>query len=129
MNICSEKCFGSDGYDGSCCKIESRDYIIGPHKDAQEFLDKLALKLKRKIPAEEVFITYQEGRKLFPEKLNWQKPEAFPALRLQMHHPKYPCIFYNDTLKQCTVYDIRPQICCDYVCDFLAQSAINTPEA
>lgn len=127
MNICSEKCFGSDGYDGSCCKIESRDFIIGPHKDAAEFLDRLARKVGRQIPHQEVFIDFEEGRNLFPNKGNWQNPACFPAFRLQMHHPKYPCIFYNETLKQCTVYDIRPQTCRDFVCDFLARATDHNP--
>ncbi len=37
--ICSSKCFGVDGYDGSCCKLEERDFIIGPISDSGEFLE------------------------------------------------------------------------------------------
>ena len=37
-NICSNKCWGSPGYHGSCCSVEDRDYIIGPHHDTDEFI-------------------------------------------------------------------------------------------
>lgn len=121
MNICSEKCFGRDGQDGCCCTLESRDFIIGPHKDAQEFVSRLSKKLGRSIWWDEVFISFEEGRRLFPDKPNWQLPESYPALRVQPNSPRRPCVFYNETLKQCTVYEIRPASCRSYVCDFLAQ--------
>lgn len=122
MNICSEKCFGSEGYDGSCCSIETRNFIIGPHRDAEEFLQRLAVKLGRSIPKEEVFFSFEEGRNLFPDKSNWQRPESYPALRVEMSNQRHQCIFYNLTLKQCTVYDIRLQTCRDYRCDYLARA-------
>ena len=40
-NICSNKCYGIPGHHGSCCTIEDRDFIIGPHSDAEEFVTKL----------------------------------------------------------------------------------------
>jgi Fe-S-cluster containining protein len=123
MNICSEKCFGYEGYDGSCCTIQTRDYIIGPHRDAADFLQRLAMRLGREVQADEVFMGFEEGRDLFPDRSNWQSPESYPALRVEMHSPRRQCIFYNLTLKQCTVYDIRPQICRDYFCAYFRSVA------
>ena len=118
-NICSEKCFGKDGYDGSCCTIEARDYIIGPHKDANQFIQSLSLKLGRAISYESVFIDYEEGKNLFPNKSAWQNPESYPAFRVDLNNPRKPCIFYNTAIKSCTMYDIRPKTCREYQCDYL----------
>ena len=70
-NICSYKCWGIDNYDGSCCSIENRDFIIGPHPDADIFIENLSIKLDREIKKEEVFIEYDEGKKMFPDKKFW----------------------------------------------------------
>lgn len=118
-NVCSERCFGKDGYDGSCCTIESRDYIIGPHRDANEFIQSLSLKLGRSISYESVFIDYEEGRRLFPDKSAWQDPNSYPSFRVDLNNPRKPCIFYNTTVKSCTMYDIRPKTCKEYQCDYL----------
>ena len=118
-NICSDKCFGQDGYDGSCCTIESRDYILGPHKDTSEFIQSLSSKLGRSINYESIFIDYEEGKALFSEKSEWQNPKSYPAFRVDLHNPRKPCIFYNTVVKSCTVYDIRPRICMEYQCDYL----------
>jgi Fe-S-cluster containining protein len=115
-NICSEKCFGLPGYHGSCCTIENRDYIIGPHYDTQEFVDNLSKKLSREINYNEVFVDYEEGKTLFPNKSTWQNPNSYPAFRVDFYNPRLPCIFYNTKIKSCTMYDIRPKTCREYEC-------------
>lgn len=118
-NICSNKCYGIDGYAGSCCTIEDRDYIIGPHADTDEFIQRLKEKTGLDINKEDVFIEYEEGKRMFPEKPSWQNPQSYPALRIDLYHPKKPCVFYNTRFKFCTVYDIRPKTCENYECDYL----------
>ena len=66
--ICSNICWGQKGYDGSCCQIEDRDYIIGPHDDVQPFLNRLSKKFGREVKFKEVFYTFEEGYRLFPTK-------------------------------------------------------------
>jgi Fe-S-cluster containining protein len=117
--ICSKKCCGVDLYDGGCCSIDDRDYIIGPIKDYDIFLEKLSLKIGRKMIKEEVFIDYEEGKNLFPNKPVWQKKENYPAFRFDLTHPRKYCIFYNNILKNCSVYDIRPETCVKFVCEYL----------
>ena len=118
-DICTNKCYGIEGYHGSCCSIEDRDYIIVPHHDTEEFVKNLSLKFGREVNVDDVFIKYEEGSKLFPNKPTWQNPNSYPAFRLDFHNPKLPCMFYNTTLKFCTIYDVRPQTCRDYECDYL----------
>ena len=108
---------------GGCCTVSDRDFIIGPHSDADKFLDRLTEKFSREILWKEVFIDYEEGKKLFPNKTSWQNPSSYPALRLNLTQPTLPCIFYNTTLRACSIYDIRPQTCRDYVCSYLQEHA------
>ena len=121
-NICSNKCYGIPGHHGSCCTIEDRDFIIGPHSDAEEFVTKLSDKLGREIEYREVFVDYEEGKTLFPNKSTWQNPGSYPALRVDFYNPRLPCIFYNTKIKACTMYDIRPNTCEIYECDYLASN-------
>ena len=83
------------------------------------FIERLEKKTGLVIKKEDVFIEYEEGKRMFPEKIHWQNKTSYPALRVDLSHPKKPCIFYNTRLKYCTVYDIRPKTCVQYECDFL----------
>ncbi len=118
-DICSNKCWGIDGYDGSCCSIEGRDFIMGPIRDSVQFVNRLNDKLGRNFQASQVLIDFEEGKNLFPDKASWQDPENFPAMRVDVSKAKLPCIFYNTHAKFCSVHDIRPQTCQDYFCEHL----------
>lgn len=122
-NICSHKCFGIDNHHGSCCTLEDRDYIIGPHPDTEDFIKNLSEKFGRKIEYKDVFIDYEEGSQLFPNKSVWQSKENYPALRVDSNNPRLPCIFYNTTMRACSVYDIRPKTCREYECDYLSKNS------
>lgn len=122
--ICSTKCYGVDNHDGACCKIADRDFIIGPHseEDIIGFLTRLSTKFDREIKREDVFIDYEEGKNLFPNKLNWQSPKNYPAFRIDTNNPNYPCIFYNETVKACMIHNIRPLVCFNYYCDYVRKN-------
>lgn len=121
-NICSNNCFGIPNHHGSCCTVEDRNYIIGPHHDAHDFIDRLSNKLGREIEYRDIFIDYEEGSKLFPDKSCWQDPNAYPALRVDFFNPRLPCIFYNTKIRACSVYDIRPLTCQEYECEYLRKN-------
>jgi Fe-S-cluster containining protein len=121
-DICSNRCFGIENYDGSCCSVEDRDFIIGPHTDCDRFINDLSEKLGREVNYSEIFIDYEEGSSLFQTKTTWQNELNYPALRVNLHHPKKHCIFYNPTLRYCTVYDIRPKTCEEYECWYLSEN-------
>ena len=118
-NICSNKCLGFEGNHGGCCSIGDRDFIIGPHPDSHEFVERLSEKLGREIKYEEVFYEYEEGKKLFPDRPTWQNETHYPALKVDFFNPRVPCIFYNTRMKACMVYEIRPETCRNFECDYL----------
>lgn len=120
MNHCATSCFGKDFYHGGCCRLEQRDYIIGPIKDASVVLERLRARFNNPhLRFEEVFIDHPEGSRLFPERPSWQRPEHFPAMRIDTRMADLPCVFYNTTLKGCTIYEDRPTTCVKYTCDYL----------
>lgn len=118
-DICSKKCFGIEGYDGSCCSVEERDWIIGPHHDVEEFLIRLEKKFQRKIEFKDIFYEYEEGKEVFKDRESWQNPNTYPALRIDLEKKKKPCIFYNTEIKACSIYEIRPSTCINFKCQFL----------
>jgi Fe-S-cluster containining protein len=122
---CSHDCFGIDNYHGSCCRLENRDFIIGPIHDTDDFLTRLQKHFNRPIAYKDVFIDYEEGSKLFPDKTTWQNREAFPALRIDLDSKDLHCIFYNNTMRACSVYNIRPTTCYRFVCDYLKNKIQN----
>lgn len=125
MDICSFKCCGVDNYHGSCCSVENRDWIIGPIDDSNEFLERVRQRFGIHIQYDDIFMDYHEGKKLFPERSNYQRLASYPALRVNMDSPMKPCIFYNSTIRKCMVYDIRPNTCRNYQCDFLKENKGN----
>lgn len=113
---------------GGCCTIADRDFIIGPHPDSNDFLVRLSQKFGREILWKEVFFDYEEGKKLFPNKSSWQNPNSYPALKINFFQPTLPCIFYNTTLRACSIYDVRPETCQNYFCDYLKNVEDNYKE-
>jgi len=117
---CSQNCMGFRGNAGGCCTLDDRDFIPGPVRDADAFLARLGHHLGREVPHEEVFIDFDEGRALFPERPSWQEPANYPALRVRPDVEWIPCRFYDKTALACSVYDIRPAMCRDFHCEHLA---------
>lgn len=122
---CTRNCYGEKGNAGACCTVGSRDFIIGPITDTRRFLDSISARDGRKYSYAEVFVDYQEGRKLFPDKETWQNKDYYPALRVNMNEPGvYPCRFLSEG-RECSVYEIRPGICRTYQCDHLKATLKN----
>jgi Fe-S-cluster containining protein len=127
---CSQNCMGVRGNSGGCCTLDDRDFIPGPVRDADAFLADLARLLRRDVSRDEAFIDFDEGRALFPERASWQEPANYPALRVLPDVDWIPCRFFDKTTGACTVYDIRPAMCRNYLCDHLKDviSLLNLDE-
>lgn len=111
LEYCSKSCLGYEGNHGGCCTVGDRNFIMGRIEDYEEFLQKVDRTFS------EVFMTYEEGSKLFPEKSVYQDPNNYPAFRLNFLDQGLPCIFYKNN--KCSVYDIRPRSCREYLCQYL----------
>jgi hypothetical protein len=116
---CSRMCYGTRGQSGICCTLGERDYIIGPITDTERFLADLSKKLGETVKFADVFMEYEEGSKMFPDRKCWQEPKNYPCMRV-VNDPSrgYPCQLLSLDMK-CTVHSIKPKVCRDYLCDYL----------
>ena len=121
-HICSTLCQGKNKYHGDCCHIEGKDFILGFIYDKDDFIKRLEKLRGEKINEEDIFFTYEEGSKLFPDKPSWQLPFAYPALKVNLDHPNKPCIFYDNENKCCSIHSIRPGMCRNYNCEYLVKT-------
>lgn len=117
---CSKNCQGEQNHHGGCCTVGDGEFILGEIDDHERFLQDLSERFGREIKFHEVFFTYETGKRFFPDRPTWQNKEHYPALKV-VNDPDndYPCIFYDVANKRCTVYEIRPQTCRTYYCDYL----------
>jgi Fe-S-cluster containining protein len=119
LHTCTRNCFGIADYAASCCQLAKRDWIQGPVPDAEEFLLRLATRFGSDMPFDEVFIRFEEGAAMFPERSVWQDPANFPAIRPVVDAAaKYPCPFLGVD-DRCGVYEDRPNLCREYRCEHL----------
>jgi len=118
-DVCRNNCNGQAGNDGSCCKVEDRNYIIGPIVDYEEFLSNLSKKFNRKVEFSEVLYTYEEGSRLFPDREHWNKRSSYPSIKIDWRKASNPCMFYSEELKNCLIYEERPLSCRAYLCEHL----------
>ena len=122
MNHCQKKCMGLDGNHGGCCTISDRDFIIGPIPDSQETLKRVQEQFPGvEITWDDLFISFEEGKELFPDKSTWQSPEFYPCMRVNVKDKSIPCIFYNQFIQCCQIYSSKSTICSSYNCDYLIQ--------
>lgn len=121
-NTCSNNCFGHAGNHGGCCTMANRNYIIGPILDHLQFLFRLNSTTGKNYKWKDVFIDYEEGRKMFPDRSHWQEKQNFPALRVDMDNTSLPCNFYDLAKRECSVYNIRPTTCKKFFCSFLQET-------
>lgn len=119
-DICSNSCMGAQFNHGGCCTMGDRDYIIGPHDDSEEFIERLKKHFGYEdITYDDVFIEFEEGSKVFHLYEEYQDETNYPALRVNLESESLPCIFYNEAVRRCSVYDIRPNTCRSFQCDYL----------
>jgi len=119
LHTCTRNCFGVADYAASCCRLEDRDFIQGPVTDAKATLLRLSRRFGRLVPFDEVFVRFEEGSAMFPERSTWQDPANYPAIRPVIDDTAtYPCPFLG-TDHRCGIYEDRPDLCRNYRCDHL----------
>jgi Fe-S-cluster containining protein len=122
MNHCQKKCCGGEGQAGGCCKSHNGEWMIGPIPDHIEVLGRVRRQFKGiEIKWKDIFIDYEEGKNLFPDRPSWQKPENYPIMRIRLDIKDRPCIFYNDHINCCQIYKSKSITCSNYKCDYLKQ--------
>lgn len=125
MNHCQKKCLGYDNNHGGCCTVSNRNFILGPVLNSDEFIEKLKIRFPGvEISFDDIFIKFEEGSRMCPDRLVWQNPNNYPCLRIN-NTKLASCIFYNESIKCCSIYNDRPKMCRDFMCDYLVSITVE----
>ncbi|CAN5232400.1 hypothetical protein BH11CYA1_BH11CYA1_35780 [soil metagenome] len=117
---CQRNCCGVSEQAGICCTLGEKDWILGPIEDTSEVLKRLEERFSRPVSFAEVFVEYEEGRLLFPDKSSWQNPAHYPAMRVVPDRKAvYSCAFLKNGL--CSIHDIKPKLCASFLCEYVQQ--------
>tara|TARA_Y100000361_G_scaffold54686_1_gene47710 strand:- start:130 stop:768 length:639 start_codon:yes stop_codon:yes gene_type:complete len=109
-------CNGVKDNNGECCHIKDKNWIIGQVKDHEEVLKRVQKHYDKNLRWNDLFIDYDEGKKLFPNKPMWQDKNNYPAMRVNPNVDDTPCVFFDDG---CKIHKIKSDVCKLYKCDWL----------
>jgi len=116
MNYCMEQCQGVKGNNGDCCHIRDKDWIIGPVKDDKELLTRVQKEHNKDLTWSDLFIDYEEGKKMFSDKSLWQDKKSYPVMRVNPELEGSPCVFFDNG---CKIHEIKSDVCKNYKCQWL----------
>ena len=116
MNYCMEQCQGLKGNNGECCHIRDKNWIIGKVKDDKELLERVQKEYDENLTWNDLFIDYEEGSKMFPDKPDWQNKDLYPAMRVRPELEGSPCVFFDNG---CKIHEIKSDVCKEYKCQWL----------
>ena len=129
MKTCLGNCCGVPGLKGGCCHLDPEDleHVLGPVdetwiRDILKWFRKKGLNFSRS----DVVIDYEEGRiigeTLFKDAVNnavFSDRHAYPFMRFQVIGPRYVCKFMNPETYMCQIYEVRPEMCSRYLCQYV----------
>ena len=111
-----EQCQGVEGNNGDCCHIRDKDWIIGKVSDDKELLARVQKEYDKNLTWNDLFIDYEEGSKMFPDKSDWQNKDLYPAMRVRPELEGSPCVFFDNG---CKIHEIKSDVCKNYKCQWL----------
>jgi len=128
-DTCVGSCCGVTGLKAGCCQLDTEDmeHVLG-------FVDEPWIKktikwFKNKgvnVTRHDLVIDEEEG-KLIGEKFFSGSPagkafadkRSYPMLRLQVNGARFACKFLNVSNGMCTIYEQRPDMCRNYLCQYV----------
>lgn len=132
-DTCLGNCCGVKGVKGACCQMDPYDleHVLGPiDKTGKErWVEKTVAWFRSKgleYSRSDLVIDYEEGKiigdNLFAQSNNsnvFQQESAYPIMRFQVLGPRYACKFMNPKTYKCTIYEMRPDMCRTYYCQYI----------
>lgn len=133
---CVGSCCGHEGLKAGCCQLDPDDleHVLGP---VDEEWIKKAIKWFRgkgiNVTRHDLVIDYEEGkligRTFFNDHDIFKQPDSYPILRIQANGIRFACKFLNVENGMCTIYEQRPKMCRDYLCEYVKSNfLIKTPD-
>lgn len=128
-NTCIGNCCGVPGLKAGCCYLDPDDieHVLGPLDE--EWISGFVKHLRKQglgASRHDVVVDFEEGKligdKWFsgtPKNAVFQSPDSYPILRMQLVGPRFACKFLNFETGKCTIYAHRPDMCRDYLCQYV----------
>jgi Fe-S-cluster containining protein len=126
METCLSKCCGHEGLKSACCTLDPDDleHILGPLDET--WIKKTVSWFRKKginVTRHDLVIDYEEGKLIGSNHFNghkvFEQKASYPMLRIQVYGPRWACKFLNVNTGMCTIYDKRPDMCRDYLCQYV----------
>lgn len=126
METCLSKCCGHEGLKSACCTLDPDDleHILGPLDE--KWIKKTISWLRKKginVTRHDIVIDYEEGKLIGVNHFNghkiFEQKTSYPMMRIQVFGPRWACKFLNVNSGMCTIYDKRPDMCRDYLCQYV----------
>lgn len=129
LNTCLGNCCGVEGLKGGCCHLDPIDleHVLGPLdedwiRDIIKWFKHKGISCNRS----DIVIDYEEGKYLgqtlfkdAPNNQIFQEKQSYPFLRFQVLGPRYVCKFMNPQTYKCQIYEVRPNMCRTYYCQYI----------
>jgi Fe-S-cluster containining protein len=125
-NTCIGNCCGVKDLKAACCYLDPDDieHVLGPLDE--EWISGFVKHLRKQglsAGRHDVVIDFEEGKligeKFFRGHPVFQSPDSYPILRIQAVGPRFACKFLNFETGKCTIYNNRPNMCRDYLCQYI----------
>jgi Fe-S-cluster containining protein len=125
-DVCTNRCCGVDGLTAACCKLDPDDieHVLGPL--SEEYIEKLIKWFQKKginFKRKDIVVDFEEGvligRKFFNGHSVFEDRKSYPFFRFQVDGPRFSCKFLDPNRGFCTIYDMRPDMCKNYYCNYI----------
>ena len=124
---CLTNCCGVPGLKNACCQLDPEDleHVLGPVK---EKWIKRAIKWYHKkgmtaITRHDLVIDIEEGKLIGEAHFNgheiFNNEGSYPMMRIQANGQRFSCKNLNVESGMCTIYEMRPDMCSGYYCQFV----------
>lgn len=129
---CLSRCSGVDGLKAGCCKLDPNDleHVLGPLPE--EYIQKLIKWFQKKginFKRQDLVIDFEEGqiigRNFFNGHPVFEEPKTYPIFRFDVDGPRFSCKFLNNQSGMCSIYEMRPDMCRNYLCNYVKSNFLT----
>lgn len=126
---CLGNCCGVKDLKAGCCQLDPDDieHVLGPVDE--DWIRRTIKWFRNKninVTRADLVIDYEEGKLIgeahFHGHAVFKEPASYPILRIQASGIRFACKFLNVENGMCTIYEQRPDMCRNYLCEYVKKS-------
>lgn len=125
---CLGNCCGVKDLRAGCCQLDTdagdMEHVLGPVDE--DWIKRTIHWFRKKginVTRHDLVIDWDEGkligRQFFHDHEVFKQKDSYPILRIQANGKRFACKFLNVHNGMCTIYEQRPDMCRDYLCEYV----------